>query len=90
MMGICGYLNSQGGIQIGEHKYIIGNAWFVVWQPNALWIVKHEVNENEWATRIFPGLRAWYFKKLLPAFVWRFNNRLEQGEIEPSSSPIKL
>lgn len=90
MMGICGYLNSHGGATINGTQFILRHAWFVVWQPQKLWIVMHSVDEDEWARRIFPGLRSWYFKKLLPAFVWRHNNRLEKDEIVPSSMPIEL
>lgn len=90
MMGMAHYINACGGIPLLGAKRKLEGAWFVVWQPRTLWVVKHEIDEVEWTTRIFPGLRSFYFTKLLPAFVWFHNGVLTQGEIEPESKPLDV
>ena len=95
MLGIWSLFNIHGGLQLkfkNEDVFVseLGCAWFVVWQPDQLYIVKHEFDLEEWNTDLFPKLRAWYFKQYLPALVWHYNKRLEKGEIIPSSVPITL
>ena len=85
MMGMLHYINVCGGIKLLDTQLKLGQAWFVVWQPRTLWVVKHDVDEEEWTTRIFPGLRTFYFCSLLPALVWLHNGKLKQGETEPYS-----
>jgi putative phage-type endonuclease len=90
MMGMLHYINANGGLPLLGQQCKLEAAWFVVWQPRTLWVVKHEVDESEWTTRIFPGLRSFYFTKLLPAFVWYHNGLLQRGDIEPQSEALEL
>ena len=85
MMGMLHYINACGGITIGDAVHKLESAWFVVWQPRALWVVPHVVREDEWTDRIYPGLRTFYFCSLLPALVWLHNGKIKDGETEPFS-----
>jgi putative phage-type endonuclease len=70
MLGIWGHCNDNGGIYILEGdqivKYFIGKVWFVVWQPQRLWVTPFEPKLVEWR-ELHLKLRAWYFEKFLPA-----------------------
>jgi len=95
MLGIWSLFNTHGGLKLkfrGEDVFVseLGCAWFVVWQPEQLYVVKHDFDLEEWHTDLFPKLRAWYFKQFLPALVWNYNRRLEFGETMPASVPITL
>ena len=90
MMGMIHYINANGGLPLLGRVRKLEAAWFVVWQPRTLWVIKHDIDEVEWTTRIFPGLRSFYFTKLLPAFVWFHNGVLRDGQIEPESDVLEL
>lgn len=92
MLGIWGVVNTIGeGIALrkGEAPCLLGDAWFVVWQPKTVWITKHSFTPAEWYA-LFDKLRLWYFGKFLPACVWHYNLELEDGETAPSDAPLHL
>lgn len=89
MLGIWGYLNSHGGIEIEGKKYKLEKAWFTVWQPAQLWIVPHTFESSEWQT-LLTALRKWYFGRYLPCLVWMYHGKLARGAIEPDRDAVTL
>ena len=70
MLGIWGHCNDNAGIYIQEEGKIvqkyIERVWFVVWQPQRLWVTPFEPKLVEWRDLHFK-LRTWYFELFLPA-----------------------
>ena len=76
IQGIMGYLNMHG--------YKIKKCWFVVWQPHQTWITEHAFNKEYYDTKLFPGVKNWYFQKFLPALTHKHNGLIDFGQIHPS------
>jgi len=76
IQGIMGYLNMHG--------YKIKKCWFVVWQPHQTWITEHAFDKEYYDTKLFPGVKNWYFQKFLPALTHKHNGLLDFGQIHPS------
>lgn len=83
MLGIWGYCNSHG------FQYPLTDAWFVVWQPKTVWITRHSFTVQEW-NDLFDKLKLWFFSKWLPALVWKYEGRLDEGHIQPTTKPLCL
>ena len=98
MLGIWGYLNSHGGVSLTAEentitneslKLKLGKAWFVVWQPQTLWVVQHSFESSEWESLLLE-LRKWYFSKFLPCLVWLYEGKLSRDNVEPDRNAIDL
>lgn len=95
MLGIWALINLHGGLTLEfqgapAHITALRCAWFVVWQPSTLWVVRHDFSLDDWTAELYPRVRAWYFAKYLPALTWHYNLRLEHGDIAPASVPLDL
>jgi len=70
MLGIWGHCNDNQGILVIEgdelKQVYIERVWFVVWQPQRLWITPFKPSLQEWR-ELHLKLRAWYFERFLPA-----------------------
>lgn len=82
MLGIWGLVNEHGGFELNGEKILLTRAWFVVWQPRALWITSHDFLREEYEA-LFQKLRVFYFGKFLPVLVWYHNGMLDEGEVIP-------
>jgi putative phage-type endonuclease len=72
MLGIWGHCNDNGGIYIRNEEtqeitqHFLEKVWFVVWQPERLWVTPFFPQVSEWRT-LHEQLRGWYFEKFLPS-----------------------
>jgi hypothetical protein len=80
VQGIAGYVNTQLG---GYKSTLLSGIWFVVWRPRRLWITRVQVDIDYFQEWMFPALKRFYFRQLLPAFTHRHNGLLQRGQIVP-------
>lgn len=56
---------------------------FVVWQPQRIWVTRVPFDAKYYDDTLLPGLRTFYFDRLLPAFVRAAN---DAGSAKPEAS----
>jgi cytochrome P450 len=88
VQGLMGYFNSHLA-SVGALPRPLNKCWFFVWLPLGTWVTLLPFDHAFYHTFLFPKLRDFYFKRLLPAMVHKANGLLAYnaatrvGEIVP-------
>lgn len=89
MLGIMGYLNSHAG-EPGALPRAVTRTWFVAWTPARFWVTLYPYVAEDYEEWLFPELKQFFFKRLLPAMVFKangalgFNAAAGTGDIAPA------